>query len=168
MNYQCSISLSSNGSKGDARVTYTAAAVGQYLYSDGTWGASASVSGKTTIGLIFSTDTELYPHGCVVALTDASSSSTWSNASSVCSSYTAGGKNGWRLPSSNELVAINTAMANANLTSSGMYKSGLYYWSSTERDTDVAYYVLFNSDGSTYVGYAYKSYDSGVRAVLAF
>jgi hypothetical protein len=172
LNYQCNISLSSNGSKGDARVTYTATGVavtGQYLYSDGTWGTSASVSGLTTIGFIFSTNTGLYPHGCAVALTDAStSSSTWYNASSVCSSYTAGGKSGWRLPSKDELLAINTAMANVNLTKYGMYKSSRRYWSSTELDTYGAYSVNFRSVGSTYAFYYNKGNGYYVRAVLAF
>ena len=170
LNYKCTITLGSSGGKGDARVTYTAiaAAAGQYLYSDGTWGAAASVSGKITIGFIFSTNTGLYPHGCAVALTDASTSSTWYNASSVCSSYTAGGKSGWRLPSKDELLAINTAMANVNLTSYGMYKSCRTYWSSTEYDTNGAYYVFFNFDGSTSTYNVSKNNYYYVRAVLAF
>ena len=170
LNYKCTITLGANGGNGDARVTYTAiaAAAGQYLYSDGTWGAAASVSGKITIGFIFSTNTGLYPHGCAVALTDASTSSTWYNASSVCSSYTAGGKSGWRLPSKDELLAINTAMANVNLTSYGMYKSCRNYWSSTESGTSGAYDVFFNFDGSTSTANASKYNYYYVRAVLAF
>ena len=170
LNYKCTITLGSSGGKGDARVTYTAiaAAAGQYLYSDGTWGAAASVSGKITIGFIFSTNTGLYPHGCAVALTDASTSSTWYNASSVCSSYTAGGKSGWRLPSKDELLAINTAMANVNLTSYGMYKSSRLYWSSTENDTNIAYNVFFFYDGSTGTYSNSKNNFYCVRAVLAF
>ncbi len=172
MNYKCTITLGANGGNGDARVTYTAtaaaAAAGQYLYSDGTWGAAASVSGKITIGFIFSTNTGLYPHGCAVALTDASTSSTWYNASSVCSSYTAGGKSGWRLPSKDELLAINTAMANVNLTSYGMYKSYRYYWSSTEYDTNYAYSMNFGIGGSTGTNNYNKNNYYYVRAVLAF
>ena len=170
LNYKCTITLGANGGNGDARVTYTAiaAAAGQYLYSDGTWGAAASVSGKITIGFIFSTNTGLYPHGCAVALTDASTSSTWYNASSVCSSYTAGGKSGWRLPSKDELLAINTAMANVNLTSYGMYKSNRNYWSSTELDTYNACLVYFYSVGSTSTFSSSKNSNYYVRAVLAF
>ena len=170
LNYKCNISLATGGSNGDARVTYTAIlpnpVVGQYFYSDGTWGAYASVYGKTTIGFIFSA---YGPHGCAVALTDASTSCNWYNAPGVVGSYTAGGKSGWRLPSSNELLAINTAMANAYLTSYGMYKSNLPYWSNTEINAYNAYFVNFYSDGSTLPSSLDKNYTLvRVRAVINF
>ena len=151
-----------------------APAVGEYVFSDGTWGTLANNPSKTAIGVFFSSrvsDAEKaagFIHGYALALTDASTSSTWYNASSVCSSYTAGGKSGWRLPSKDELLAINTAMANVNLTSYGMYKSNRNYWSSAEYDTSNAYYVYFNSDGSTSTRYRNKGSLCFVRAVLAF
>ena len=149
-----------------------APAVGEYVFSDGTWGTLPNT--KTAIGVFFSSrvsDAEKaagFIHGYALALTDASTSSTWYNASSVCSSYTAGGKSGWRLPSKDELLAINTAMANVNLTSYGMYKSSRHYWSSTEYDANRAYDVYFNSGGSAYTYYNYKDSNYYVRAVLAF
>ena len=94
-------------------------------------------------------------------------SQTWYNASSVCSSYTAGGKSGWRLPSKDELLAINTAMANINLTLYGMYNSAQAYWSSTEVG-DNAYFVNFSNVGRAGAFLDNKSYNYYVRAVLAF
>jgi hypothetical protein len=97
LNYQCNISLSSNGSKGDARVTYTAvqdtrasavtgtATVGNYLYSDGTTGTSGTPpTGKTVVGIVFSNQLSSaeysagYTHGYALALKDASGNGpTW-------------------------------------------------------------------------------------------
>ncbi len=90
LNYQCNISLSSNGSKGDARVTYTAvqdtrasavtgtATVGTYLYNDGTTGTTTA--GKTIVGIVFSNQLSSaeyakgYTHGYALALQDVSTS----------------------------------------------------------------------------------------------
>ena len=71
----------------DARVTYVvdqSPAVGNYYYSDGSWGSSATPTGKTVIGVIFSTTTSStdqshgWTHGYAMALTNAASAVTWS------------------------------------------------------------------------------------------
>jgi hypothetical protein len=71
----------------DARVTYVvdqAPVVGNYYYSDGSWGSSATPTGKTVIGVIFSITTSSkdqshgWTHGYAMALTNAASAVTWS------------------------------------------------------------------------------------------
>ena len=96
LNYKCTITLGSSGGNGDARVTYQAtgqgtrsgsvtgtATVGNYLYSDGTTGTSGTPpAGKTVVGIVFSNQlssaeySEGYTHGYVMALNDASSSTS--------------------------------------------------------------------------------------------
>ena len=60
--------------------------IGDYYYSDGTFGASASPTGKTTIGVVFSnaisaTDSvKGWTHGYAMALTNAASAVAWSSS----------------------------------------------------------------------------------------
>jgi hypothetical protein len=60
--------------------------IGDYYYSDGTFGASASPTGKTAIGVVFSnaisaTDSvNGWVHGYAMALTNATSAVTWSSS----------------------------------------------------------------------------------------
>lgn len=94
LNYQCNISLGASGGNGDARVTYAAtgqgtrsgsvtgtAVVGNYLYSDGTTGTTKT--GHTVVGIVFSNQLSSaeygagYTHGYALALTDASTGTSW-------------------------------------------------------------------------------------------
>lgn len=99
LNYKCTITLGANGGNGDARVTYTAtissgrsnmymgdATVGNYLYADGSNGATFK-SGQT-VGIIFSSELtqNQYNAGCrhgrAIALKDAyNGTRAWSSNS---------------------------------------------------------------------------------------
>ena len=63
--------------------TQTAPKIGDYLFSDGTWGALATNTGKTPIAVIFSNTTSTtdqshgWTRGYAMALKDASTSSAW-------------------------------------------------------------------------------------------
>jgi hypothetical protein len=97
LNYKCTITLGSSGGNGDARVTYQAtgqgtrsgavtgtAAVGNYLYSNGTTGTSGTTPpvGTTVVGIVFSNQLSSaeysagYTHGYALALQDAISGTT--------------------------------------------------------------------------------------------
>lgn len=87
-NYTYTITINGSGGSGvvDPRVTYAldvAAAIGNYYYSDGTWGTSASPTGKTVIGIIFSTTTSSkdqtkgWTNGYALALKNATTASAW-------------------------------------------------------------------------------------------
>jgi len=60
--------------------------IGDYYYSDGTFGASASPTGKTPIGVVFSNaisaadSVKGWTHGYAMALTNAASAVTWSSS----------------------------------------------------------------------------------------
>ncbi|WP_018464305.1 DUF4906 domain-containing protein [Segatella paludivivens] len=97
LNYNCTITLGANGGNGDARVTYQAtgqgtrsgsvtgtATIGNYLYSNGTTGTSGTPpAGTTVVGIVFSNQLSSaeysagYTHGYALALTDASTGTTW-------------------------------------------------------------------------------------------
>jgi hypothetical protein len=87
-NYNCTYNIHIDGADAaDVRVTYLVPKAGDYYYSDGNWsdGTVAPISGKTVIGIVFSTrissqeQAKGYTHGYVIALTDANSgnSTTW-------------------------------------------------------------------------------------------
>jgi len=84
-NYNYTYNINIDGADNvDVRVTATTTIhIGDYYYSDGTCGTVASPVGKTVIGIVFSTrissqeQAKGYTHGYVVALNDASTSSTW-------------------------------------------------------------------------------------------
>jgi hypothetical protein len=63
--------------------------IGDYYYSDGTFGASASPTGKTAIGVVFSnaisaTDSvKGWTHGYAMALTNAASNASWASSTYV-------------------------------------------------------------------------------------
>ncbi len=87
-NYNYNYNIYINGRGGDARATYTLyePAVGDYYYSDGTWGSNSVPPYNTTvIGIIFSTtvsDADQksgWKHGYVMALTNAASNIPWSS-----------------------------------------------------------------------------------------
>jgi hypothetical protein len=85
-NYNCTYNIHIDGADAaDVRVTYLVPKIGDYYYSDGNWsdGTVAPISGKTVIGIVFSTRISSiekaagYTHGYVMALKDASTSSAW-------------------------------------------------------------------------------------------
>jgi len=84
-NYNCTYNIHIDGADAaDVRVTYLIPKIGDYYYSDGNWsdGTVAPISGKTLIGIVFSTrissqeQAKGYTHGYVMALKDANSGST--------------------------------------------------------------------------------------------
>lgn len=81
------------------------------------------------------------------------------SAAALARAYRGGGFRDWFLPSKDELnqLYINRAVVGAFAVD--------YYWSSSERTSDTAWYQYF-SDG--YLGGGTKSYYSRVRAVRAF
>ena len=90
-NYNCTYNIHIDGADAaDVRVTYLLPKAGDYYYSDGNWsdGTVAPISGKTAIGIVFSTrissqeQAKGYTHGYVIALTDANSGSatTWGSS----------------------------------------------------------------------------------------
>ena len=72
------------GGTGDPQGNQSATVIGDFLFSDGTWGSLSQNSSKTPIAIIFmntvsATDkTSGYTHGYAMALKDASTSSQWS------------------------------------------------------------------------------------------
>jgi uncharacterized protein (TIGR02145 family) len=89
-NYSYTVNINGSG-QGDARVSYTADSttpvIGQYLYSDGTWGSYDPA--RTVIGIVFSNTTSStdrshgWTHGYAMALQNAGSSSAtyqWYNS----------------------------------------------------------------------------------------
>lgn len=104
--------------------TVRALAVGDFFYSDGgICPGDANPPSEGCIGVVYCVDNSFitsnstkksdsgYIHGLVVALKDASSSSTWDNASSAVSNYgntvaTPSGSSGWYLPNLDELKYI--------------------------------------------------------------
>ncbi len=92
------------------------------------------------------------------------------NGASV--TYVSGAKNVWYLPAKEELTtlynnrnAVNTTLAAINARKIEL-SSDPYYWSSTERDGEYAWFEKFNNGSK---GGNVKNFDSyRVRAVLAF
>jgi hypothetical protein len=88
-NYNCTYNIHIDGADAaDVRVTYLVPKAGDYYYSDGNWsdGTVAPISGKTVIGIIFSTTTSStdqshgWTHGYAMALTNAASDVAWSSS----------------------------------------------------------------------------------------
>jgi len=76
----------SGGYEYDYNITVPYVNIGDYYYSDGTWGTNASPSGKTVIGIVFQnnpnriSETEKnkgWNHGYAMAITEASNSAVW-------------------------------------------------------------------------------------------
>ena len=90
---------------------------------------------------------------------------SWSDAKQWCRDH----GDGWRLPTKDELLAIYTNKLDVNYWlkkyKGGTLENSYYYWSSTEYNSDRAWYVDMYS-GNTY-DYP-KYYDGYVRVVSAF
>lgn len=76
-------------------------------------------------GIIFSTDDKGL-HGMVVSSKDLGTELDWNEAKAVCESYSAGGKDDWRLPTNEEFKLIHS-----NLNSTNVNFESAYYWTST-------------------------------------
>jgi len=80
-NYSYTINIYGMG-QSDSRVSWFPE-IGEYYYSDGTFGTSTSPSGKTVIGVIFSNSTSTtdkshgWTHGYAMAIKDAASGVNW-------------------------------------------------------------------------------------------
>ena len=200
-----SLSLSAGNYK-RLNVTYDGAnttvvralAVGDYYYSDGNIcpGNASNPPSEGCIGVVYCVDNSFitsystkksaggFIHGLVVALRNASNSSTWYNAGNAVSDYgnmvaTPSGSSGWYLPNVEELKYIcwgnhssqgtsgkeNLATQFNKLSGGAGDFGNHYYWSSTENYSGSVYVVGFG-DGSTP---AYnKRFDYRVRSSLAF
>ena len=130
--------------------------IGDYYYSDGTFGASASPTGKTAIGLVFSnaisaTDSvKGWTHGYAMALTNAASAVIWSSNSTAEFGETSG-------TFTNTLTLMKSDMDGYNHCQTIKNKSG---YSST---TYPAFYYALNYGTSSIGGtkYAAPSSSSG-------
>jgi hypothetical protein len=103
-NYSYTVNINGSG-QSDARVSYTADSttpvIGQYLYSDGTWGSYDA--DKTVIGIVFSNTTSStdrshgWTHGYAMALQNAGSSTNYqwysSNSGNPTRTYISGVNN---------------------------------------------------------------------------
>ena len=85
------------------------------------------------------------------------------SAALYCVSLNVGGKTDWYLPAKNELAVLYAAKA--AFSAAGQAFISDYYWSSTECDTQNAWYQSF-SDG--YKGIINKTNEHYVRAVRRF
>jgi hypothetical protein len=91
----------SAGYEYDYNITAPYVNIGDYYYSDGTWGTNASPSGKTVIGIIFSNSTSTndkahgWTHGYAMALTNAiyGNNIPWASSSSGFDTTTEFGPN---------------------------------------------------------------------------
>ncbi|MFN5210243.1 MAG: DUF1566 domain-containing protein, partial [Bacteroidota bacterium] len=92
-----------------------------------------------------------------------------SSAAALCLNSTNGGQSDWYLPSIQELNMLwnnyYTVARSLTQISGATQLSTAAYWSSTESDSDDAWYFYF-VDGNA--GNGYKSNASYVRAVRAF
>lgn len=134
---------------------------------------SGTVSGKIHIGDLKAGGKVFYvdstgQHGYVCALSDGSATSTtWSNAISICTAYRGGGYTDWKLPTKNQLSLLYS-----NRTLLGGFSSGCTdfhdctYWSSDANGATYIWALDFNS-GVMYSNYTPAS-NAKTRAVRAF
>jgi hypothetical protein len=142
--------------------------------------AAAEAAGTQAVAMIAyvgsETDNAAYKHGLAIALSDEGSMN-WSTAMGKCSDKNtalpvAGAS--WMLPSraqwDNMISAAGsyTALRDGFSSVGGTNLQEEYYWSSTEDDSDFAWYYNFN-DGKWHNYYhARKDYSNYVRACLVF
>ncbi|MEL5892717.1 fimbrillin family protein [Bacteroides sp. GD17] len=211
INYKKEISSLASGSYERVNVTYSDGsatpavrplAVGDFYYSDGGIipGTTDNPPVEGCIGVIYCVDNSFitnnstkktdggYTHALVVALKDASTSSTWDNAGSAVSGYQTtvavpSNSSGWYWPNYDELKyicwgnnssqsmngkdALNTQFVKLNTVSSGSADTFVNdaYWSSTVHSDYTAYRVDFTDD---YAVGSSKGINYRVRCSLAF
>ena len=189
-----SVTVKYNGTKKVKRVTAVMAALrplaeattsdlGKIAGADGyIYGtkAAAEAAGTTAVAKIIyvgsETDNATYKHGLAIALSDESNMN-WSDAKSACeakntSTPVAGAS--WMLPSRAQWDTMISAAGSYTALRDGFSSVGgtnlqkEYYWSSTEDDSDFAwYYNFYNGNWNSYY-HARKEYSNYVRACLAF
>ncbi len=90
-------------------------------------------------------------------------------AAGLARAYQGGGYTDWFLPSINELSEMHAKRNEINATSTlngGANFTAAFYWSSTEKDVDEAYYMNFNPGGGG-SGDKGKNFGLSVRAIRA-
>ena len=90
-------------------------------------------------------------------------------AAGLARAYQGGGYTDWFLPSINELSEMHAKRNEINATSTlngGANFTAAFYWSSTEKDVDEAYYMNFNPGGGD-SGDKGKNFGLSVRAIRA-
>jgi len=100
---------------------------------------------------------------CGGSLSNSTAYDTLSSAARVCNDLTFGGYSDWYLPSRGELVAIES-----NKNAIGIFVSGDYYWSSTEKDATSAYYMTIGTNNSGLSDWDGKSSNLRVLPVRSF
>lgn len=160
------------GGSGTATVTFISGSLStglnySVLNTDGTTNtgtlvpATAPTSSTTTVG-----DPTTY---LVWQKTDDNNKRNWNEAITYCDNLTLNGYNNWRLPSRDELKALNYSSVFNQIN--GTYYAQVNdqyigsYWSNTSFDNSQAYHVFLRSNAGS-EGYANKSFYSNlVRCV---
>ena len=152
-------------------LSITSPSVGQVIGSDGKNYAYGSLpTGVTAVAKICYVSGS---NGLALALTDEEGKKDWSTAQTVCAAHTAPFTGGtWKLATKDEWDNMINAAGSYSALHDGFSSVGGtnmqedYYWSSTEYDSDFAWY---------YDGYNEEDWDNGdkvynlyVRACLAF
>ena len=146
--------------------------VGFYYYNGSSWSEVAATSKTYSVNTFYAElggyVIQISPngkHGLVVAMQDQGVS-TWYEANELlsnASNHDADGEefSDWRLPTKRELSLIY-----AKRVQVGGF-AGANYWSSTENDSDKAWYSNFNFNSNTQSN-TIKATTSRVRAIRAF
>ena len=148
--------------------------VGQVIGSDGknyATKADAETAGATAVAMIAYVDGT---SGLAIALADESGYKNWATAKSTCTNKSQVGSYSWHLPEKAEwenmfnanggYQGLNSIIQTAG--GSGLQEPGIY-WSSTEDDGDVAWFVFLNGGDAVWTARD-KVVDILVRACLAF
>ena len=159
-------------------LTLTSPTVGQVSGSDGkNYAAGSLPTGVTAVAMIAYVSGS---NGLAIALSDESTTMNWSTATTTAAAHTPVFTNGtWKLPSQDQwkqmfsanggdeesCSGLNTAIVNAGGTA--LQEEVDQYWSSSEEDEDLAWYVLLSDGETSWDNYA-KDGDFYVRACLAF
>ena len=164
----------------------TAEDIGKLIGADGNIYDSkdaAVTAGTTAVAVIAYVGSDTYDatfnHGLAITLDDDGGSMNWSMAKSTCEGKTAITGAKWCLPSQeqwkqmfnanggdeNSYTGLNTTITNAGGTT---LQEGYTYWSSTPNGEDRAYYVYLDSGIADWYDEEVETWESLVRACLAF
>ncbi len=161
-------------------LSLTSPTVGQVIGSDGkNYAADATLpTGVTKVAMIAYVSGT---HGLAIALADEGSKMKWNPAVSAAAAHTPAFTGGtWCLPSQDQwkqmfsanggdeesCSGLNTAIVNAGGTA--LQEDVDQYWSSSEEDEDLAWYVRLTDSDTFWDNYGKYDGDFYVRACLAF